>query len=82
MDIYQKKFKNLTDKEKEVLSVSIQTLKNGDTLWHDNKSVWAWALMFIEANIALASREHPQSVMYVEYLKDGNRYGISIVRPE
>lgn len=82
MDIYSKKFANLTEKEKEALSVSIQVLQSGDTLWHDNKTIWAWALLLVESNLAVASLEHPQSALYVEYLMDNGKYGISFIRPE
>ncbi len=82
MDIYSKKFKQLTVKEKAILSLAIETLLRGDVLWHDSTSVWGWALGFIQNMIDAASLDHPQTNCYVEFLKDNQRYGVSIIRTE
>jgi len=81
-NIYKKPHDQLTDKEKEVLEVSLLALSKGDTVWHDDASVWGWALGYLHVLLDTASEDHPQVALYVELLKDRGQYGISIIRTD
>ena len=81
-DVYAKKFTDLDEGEKKALAFTVNTLRAGDTIWHDSTSIWAWALQFITVVLDNESKTHPNVVMYVEYTKSNDKYGISIIRTE
>ena len=82
MDLYAKKFTDLDDGEKKALAFSLQTLRSGDILWHDTPSIWAWALNFITVVLDTESKIHPNIVMYVEFSKSNDKYGVGIIQTE
>ena len=81
-NIYQTKFNDLTENDKKALAIAIQSLRAGDTLWHTDTSIWTWVLHFIQVVLDTESKTHPNIVMYVEFSRSNDKYGVGIIQTE
>lgn len=79
-DIYSKKFSELTEEDKKALAIAIQALRAGDTVWHTDTTLWGWALSFVQVVLDTESKTRNHVPMYVEFVKENGKYGISILK--
>jgi hypothetical protein len=80
MDIYQRKYSELTKDEQRAIEFAAQTLIDGDVLYHESDTVWMWALMFVKHVLEKESNNHTKVDMYVQFIREYKRFGVSIVK--